>query len=65
MVKRDLMDVKFYCTNMLLKLINPENLSFLTKFVLWHRTARLGSAWSLTVGTTGNPLECLGRAERV
>ena len=38
------------------KLINPENPSphFLTKFVLWHRTAKLGSAWRSTAGTTGN-----------
>ena len=65
MVKRDLMDVKFYSTNMLLKLINPESLSFLTKFVLWHKTAKLGGAWRSAVGTTGNPTECLGRAARV
>ena len=64
-VNQDLMDVKFYSTNMLPKLINPENLPFLTKFVLWHGTAKLGSAWKSIVGTTGNPHQCLGRTERV
>ena len=64
-VNQDLMDVKFYSTNMLPKLINPENLPFLTKFVLWHGTVKLGSAWKSTVGTTGNPHQCLGRTERV
>lgn len=60
MVKQDLMDLKFYSTNMLLKLINPENFPFLTKFVLWQRTAKLRSAWRSTVDTTGNPHEGLG-----
>ena len=64
MVKRDLMDVKFYCTNMLLKLINPENLSFLTKFVLWHRAAKLGRAWRSTVGTIGNMSASAEQGER-
>ena len=46
------------------KLINPENPPVIAKFVLWHRTTKLGSAWRLTVGTTGNPHECLSWAER-
>ena len=44
------------------KLINPVNPPppphhFLTKFVVWYRTAKLGIAWRLFVGTTGNPHE--------
>ena len=46
------------------KLINPENPPFHTKFVLWHRTAKLGSTWRSTIGATGNPHERLGWAER-
>ena len=46
------------------KLINPENPPFLTKFILWHRTVKLGSTWRSTVGTTGNPHDRLSRAER-
>ena len=46
------------------KLINPENPPFLTKFILWHRTAKLGSTWRSTVGITGNPHDRLSRAER-
>ena len=49
------------------KLINqepPPPPPFLTKFVLWHRTAKLGSAWRSTADTTGNPHERLSRAER-
>ena len=37
------------------KLINPENSPFLTKIVLWHRTAKLGSTWRSAADTTGNP----------
>ena len=37
------------------KLINPETPPFLTKIVLWHRTAKLGSTWRSAADTTGNP----------
>ena len=35
--------------------INLENPPFLIKFVIWHGTVKLGSAWRLTIGSTGSP----------
>ena len=38
------------------RLINPKNsLPPSSKILVWHRTAKLGSAWRSTVGITGNP----------
>ena len=42
---------------------DAENPPFRRKFELWLRTAKFGSAWRSTVGTTGNPHERLSRAE--
>ena len=64
MVNQVLVDVKFYSTNMLQSSPIQKIPPFFTKFVLWHRTAKLRSAWRSTVGTTGNPHERLSRAER-
>ena len=66
MVNQDLMDVKFYSTNICCKANqsrnspSPHKIRTLSK----ERIERLRSAWRSAVGTTGNPHERLSRAER-
>ena len=63
LVNQDMVDIKFYSTSML-ESWSGQDPPFLSKFVLWQLTAKLGSAWRSTVGITGKPHERLSQAER-